>query len=81
VRPAARCPVDRGEESVPASVRTTTTRYRTLDSRPCPGCREALPPDARFCTECGLCLLSAGTTELDLDDIEEIEFEEIEIEI
>ena len=47
--------------------RTMTTRYRAIDvprqeiDRPCPGCREQLPPHATFCTQCGTCLLAGGT--------------------
>jgi hypothetical protein len=68
-----------------SSVRTTTTRYRTLDApetRPCFGCREPLPADAEFCTACGLCMVEAvELDDEDVEEIEEIEIDEIEIEI
>lgn len=71
-----------------SSLRTTTTRYRTLDAPTegtCVACHEPLPPDAQFCPGCGLCMLEA--VELDDDDLEEIEeiepleVDEIEIEV
>jgi Zn finger protein HypA/HybF involved in hydrogenase expression len=63
-----------------SSVRTTTTRYRTLDGpaeRTCEACRDPLPADAQFCPACGVCMLDP--IELDDDDVEEVD--EIEIEI
>jgi hypothetical protein len=71
-----------------SSVRTTTTRYRTLDAPAegtCGECHEPLPADAQFCPGCGLCMLEA--VELDDDDVEviddpephEIEIDEIEV--
>ena len=66
-----------------SSVRTTTTRYRTLDAPAedtCVGCREPLPADAQFCPACGVCMLEV--VELDDDDVEEIDdVDEIEIEV
>lgn len=72
-----------------SSVRTTTTRYRTLDAPTCVACREPLPTDAQFCPACGLCMLEV--VELADDDVEEIddveviddpeEIDEIEIEV
>ncbi len=70
------------------SVRTATTRYRTIDvpaaPRVCPGCSEGLPAQATFCTQCGLYLLEPMEEIEEIDTAEvvlELEPEEIEIEI